>query len=605
MEASLWAEGAVIRGKYHILAKIGQGGMATVYKVEHTHFHELRALKVMAPELAKDPTFRKRFEHEAVLTRKLQHPNAVRVEDLDEAEDGRPFIVMEYIEGCSLKTVIAEEAPLSAGLACTIAKQVASALDAAHRLGMVHRDIKPDNIALVSPSASEDLRPLAAEVIGPGRTGKEARSANPPITQSLDHPTAKVLDFGIAKIKEGVLETTGMNLTLTGTGMAIGTASYMSPEQALGKKGDELDGRSDIYSLGVVMYQMLTGELPLQADTPIQMLMAHVQTPPRPLQQTPYGQQIPVTIAGLVMRCLEKDPHRRPANAAAFIDELDRAMLPTAPARAIQTGTIQESSRPQSQAVGPPDHSLRLGSGVAISRWAKSSVFLAATIVILVGTWLFVNSRSGSNRPLTVNPRESAGESRAVPAQRPAPSALGTGSQNPSAESGAASQPARPPNSARANPALQQKNTETRLLSTTSSVGKRSVEATPRTYEAPVIPSASGESKITVEELSKQPRPSLAPSEVNHEASGAPQATAIQQPSERATGSQVNTVDLKEITAQITLCRFHYEKGEYEKAIAECQKGLQIDPSNAELKELLRKVNNAKIWDSNQERPKQ
>ncbi len=190
MEASLWAEGTVIRGKYRILARIGQGGMGAVYKAEHLRFKELCALKVMAPELAKDPVFLKRFEHEAVLTRKLQHPNAVRVEDLDEAEDGRRFIVMEYIEGRSLKEAIAQQAPLPVSRACSIAKQVALALDAAHRLGMVHRDIKPDNIVLISqPSvaaATEGVRQSE------WRTGEGA--------QAQRSELAKVLDFGIAKI---------------------------------------------------------------------------------------------------------------------------------------------------------------------------------------------------------------------------------------------------------------------------------------------------------------------------------------------------------------------------------------------------------------------
>jgi eukaryotic-like serine/threonine-protein kinase len=316
VEASLWAEGTVVRGKYRILARIGQGGMGAVYKAEHLRFKELCALKVMAPELAKDPIFLKRFEHEAVLTRKLQHPNAVRVEDLDEAEDGRPFIVMEYIEGRSLKEVIASEAPLPVLLACSIAKQVASALDAAHRLGMVHRDIKPDNIVLLNPGLSLDHSPL------PGGEGgrRPGDGPNHPIAQSPDHPIAKVLDFGIAKIKEGMLETTGIGMTLTGTGMAIGTPQYMSPEQALGKKGDELDGRSDLYSLGVVMYQMLTGELPLQADTPIQMLMAHIQTVPPDIRTR--RPDVPGTVAEIVMQCLEKSPDRRPLTAQAIAEAI-------------------------------------------------------------------------------------------------------------------------------------------------------------------------------------------------------------------------------------------------------------------------------------------
>ncbi|HEV2233512.1 MAG TPA: serine/threonine-protein kinase, partial [Terriglobia bacterium] len=149
-ELGVWAEGTVVRGKYRIISKIGEGGMGAVFKALHLRFNELRALKVISAQLASDANFINRFEKEAVLTRKLQHPNAVRADDIDEAEDGRPFIVMEYIEGHSLKEPIQAEGALSVSRTCSIAKQVASALEAAHRLGIVHRDIKPENIVLVT-----------------------------------------------------------------------------------------------------------------------------------------------------------------------------------------------------------------------------------------------------------------------------------------------------------------------------------------------------------------------------------------------------------------------------------------------------------------------
>jgi len=292
-----WQEGTVVRGKYRILGKIGEGGMAVVYKAVHTRFDELRALKVMSPELAGDPGFVKRFMHEAVLTRKLQHANAVRVEDIDEAEDGRPFIVMEYIEGRSLKEVIQAEAPMAAERVCSIISQVAKALDAAHRLGIVHRDIKPANIFLVA-------HPWA-----PG-----------------EPETAKVLDFGIAKVKESYLnDGASSHHTLTGTGSVIGTPAYMSPEQARGLRGDQLDGRSDVYSLGVVMYEMLSQALPLDADTSVQWILAHVQTPPKPLWEARPDLQIPPAVAAVVMRCLEKERQNRPESALHLAAEIQRA----------------------------------------------------------------------------------------------------------------------------------------------------------------------------------------------------------------------------------------------------------------------------------------
>src|SRR5262245_20518703 len=239
VNAAAWQEGTMIRGKYRILGKVGEGGMAVVYKAVHTSFQELRALKVMNPVLALDNAFVKRFTHEAVLTRKLLHPNAVRVDDIDEADDGRPFIVMEYIEGPNLEEVIRHEAPMTWERVCRIIRQVASALDYAHRMNIVHRDIKPSNIVLISERSPEDASSI--------------------------REVAKVLDFGIAKALEaGSEKTTQTFATLTGTGGVIGTPAYMSPEQARGLRGDQLDGRSDLYSLGIVMYQMLVGRLPFK-----------------------------------------------------------------------------------------------------------------------------------------------------------------------------------------------------------------------------------------------------------------------------------------------------------------------------------------------------
>jgi serine/threonine-protein kinase len=300
-EAGVLTVGTIVRGKYRILAKVGEGGMGEVYKALHTGFDEPRALKMMGSDLMKDPLLVERFKHEAFIARKLQHPNVVRVDDIDEAEDGRPFIVMEFIEGQSLKTVIETLGHLPVPRVCAIVKQVAEALDAAHRLGMIHRDIKPDNIALIGANKGGLLRG----------------------SQTAPAETAKVLDFGIAKLKEA-REGKLTSVTLTGAGMVVGTAQYMSPEQAAGKRGDELDGRSDVYSLGVVMYQMLTGALPFKAKTAIEMVMAHMQTPPTPIHSIRPDLAIPEPIAALVMRCLEKDPAGRPASAGALAEEIER-----------------------------------------------------------------------------------------------------------------------------------------------------------------------------------------------------------------------------------------------------------------------------------------
>lgn len=301
------AEGAIIRGKYRILEKVGEGGMGEVYKAMHLGFDEPRALKMMSSELMKDPMLVERFKHEAFIARKLQHPNVVRVDDIDEAEDSRPFIVMEFIEGQSLKKVIQTQGPLPVPRVCAIVEQVAAALDAAHRMGMIHRDIKPDNILLIE---------------APGGAPSSG-------TPNAPREIAKVLDFGIAKLKEARAGKLA-SFTFTGSGVVIGTAQYMSPEQAMGKRGDELDGRSDVYSLGVVAYQMLTGALPFKASTTMEMVLAHMQKPPTPISSVRPDLAIPAPIAAVVMKCLEKDRDQRPASAGALAEEIKKWETTTA-----------------------------------------------------------------------------------------------------------------------------------------------------------------------------------------------------------------------------------------------------------------------------------
>ena len=396
-----WAEGSLIRGKYRILAKLGEGGMATVYKATHTRFKELRALKVISPTLATDANFVRRFEQEAIVTRKLQHPNAVRVDDIDEAEDGRPFIVMEYVEGRSLKDVIEQEAPMALPRVCSIIEQAASALDAAHAIGLIHRDIKPGNIALVS---SSDARMPEA---------------------------VKILDFGIAKIKEAQLEDSKthsrLNLTLTDTGMLIGTPAYMSPEQAKGMRGDGLDGRSDLYSLGIVMYQMLTGELPLKADSTIEQLMAHLNTPPQPIRAV--RPDISPEVAAVVMRCLEKNRDLRPRNGQALCDELRAATIrpaaapPPAPPAPILAPVPSQFTEPEDATAPVAEEPEQLTS----SRKWLWAVVAAAVVVVGVAAVLLWYQQSLRTEPsagqqstappgvIATKPSISAGESSIPP----------------------------------------------------------------------------------------------------------------------------------------------------------------------------------------------
>jgi serine/threonine protein kinase len=278
-----------VRGKYRIQARLGEGGMAYVYKAHHELLDELRALKVIKPELARDAEFMGRFKNEAIRARKLNHPNAVRVDDLDIAEDGLPFIAMELVVGDTLKTLVQRTGPLPVTLVLDVAAQVCDALDAAHKLGLVHRDIKPENIVLI------------AQRNGP--------------------PAAKILDFGISSLRE---ESAG-GKGLTQTGMVIGTPEYMSPEQAIGKRGSEIDGRSDLYSLGIVMYRMLTGELPFRADTTVMMILQHIKTSPEAPNKLKPLLAIPDAVSAIVMKALEKDVNLRYATGGEMAAAIRKA----------------------------------------------------------------------------------------------------------------------------------------------------------------------------------------------------------------------------------------------------------------------------------------
>src|ERR1039457_6861824 len=363
--------------------------MATVYKALHVGFDEVCALKVINQELASDLSFVKRFGQEAALTRKLQHPNAVRVEDIDQADDGRPFMVMEFIEGESLKDVIQHQAPLPVPRACRIAKQVAAALDAAHRLGMIHRDIKPGNILLTRPAAGADAEELA-----------------------------RVLDFGIARMKEAHLAAGAATLTRTDT--SIGTPAYMSPEQAMGKTGEGLDGRADLYSLGVVMYEMLTGELPIQAESEVQMLIGQISTVPEPIRAR--RPELPDGIGAVVMRCLEKDPGRRPASGAALIAQIENCEKGGAAGTAPDDVPTVATQRPAPLEAASPVPARRSSRFV----WAAALVaFVVIAIVIAGGTWYRESRRKQVARsPVAVPPvaaSQPAPQDRPIPTPPPAP----------------------------------------------------------------------------------------------------------------------------------------------------------------------------------------
>jgi serine/threonine-protein kinase len=275
----------LIDGKYRIEEKIGEGGMGQVYRAIHVEIGTPFALKVLHPQYGEDEKAVQRFRREAQAAAQIRHPNAVSVTDFGVTKDSNlVYFVMEYLEGESLGDWLRKKHPLSVEDIYFIFSCVCSALHAAHLKGIVHRDVKPDNIFLLLD---------------------EQRSIK----------DVKVLDFGIAKLKRQ-----GKN-TLTASGTVIGTPAYMSPEQC---QGLELDARSDIYSLGVIMYELFTGQVPFQSENAMATLMAHVsQTPLPPINLNP---SIPPGINRLILCALAKQPHERPETALHLLSELEHAL---------------------------------------------------------------------------------------------------------------------------------------------------------------------------------------------------------------------------------------------------------------------------------------
>jgi serine/threonine-protein kinase len=284
IETREWEPGTIIRGKYRILCKLGRGGMGTVYKAEHIGLEEVRALKVMSASLAEDSKFVQRFRREAQAARRLRHVNTVHVDDLDQAEDGNLFISMDYVDGVSLRQLFeVMQGPLPIERALAIARGVAEGLGAADALKMVHRDIKPENILL-------------------------ARDA-----QGREVP--KILDFGLVAMKESATALTTVGLMLT--------PRYAAPEQWQGMLAADLDGRTDLYALGGVLYEMLTGQTPFDAHNSERWMYEHLHTTPMlPSALRPGLGQAP-GLDALVLKLLAKNREDRPDSAQAFLQELN------------------------------------------------------------------------------------------------------------------------------------------------------------------------------------------------------------------------------------------------------------------------------------------
>lgn len=319
-----YAGGSVAGGRYQLRDLLGEGGMASVYLAYDSSLDRQVAIKTLHTELAREQSFRERFRREAQAVAKLSHPNIVSVFDTGEdtlfetgstagAGSMMPYIVMEYVEGQPLGTLlqsdIAEYGAMPADRALKLTADVLAALEASHEMGLVHRDIKPGNVMMSKRGV------------------------------------VKVMDFGIARaMQSGVT-------SMTQTGMVVGTPQYLSPEQALGRA---VDARSDLYSVGIMLFQLLTGRLPFDADSPLAIAYAHVQE--EPVAPSSINRSLTPAIDALVARALKKNPNERFPNAASMAEEC-RRVLPgqgQTGTPAIVQGAPHTSGAGVSSAVFPP-----------------------------------------------------------------------------------------------------------------------------------------------------------------------------------------------------------------------------------------------------------
>jgi serine/threonine protein kinase len=271
-----------LAGKYRIDERLSEGGMGTVYRGTHVLMDKTVAIKVLRPSLAADEKIVARFSREARAASKILHPHAISVTDFGESEDGVVFLVMEYLDGRTLKEIIREDGPMDLARVVEIIRQVGGALDAAHGEGVVHRDLKSDNIMLLSSSGTD---------------------------------YAKVLDFGIAKIKE---PAGAYDPGLTSPDLVIGTPQYMSPEQC--SQSPDIDARSDIYSLGVIIYEMLVGHVPFTGESSTAIMLKHLQHPaPSVLNERT---DLPAAVGTVVARALQKRPENRYETVGELVEDL-------------------------------------------------------------------------------------------------------------------------------------------------------------------------------------------------------------------------------------------------------------------------------------------
>ncbi|MEO6326369.1 MAG: protein kinase [Thermoanaerobaculia bacterium] len=329
---------ALIEGKYEVIAKLKEGGMGAIYKVRHVLLDEIRVIKVMRPQIEDDPDAQRRFQQEAKLATSLKHPNIAAQIDFAEDKDHTFYMVMEFIDGVNLSEFVAKSGPPPIPTTLDIGMQTLSALGYLHKRGIIHRDISPENIMLT--------RDAEGQVV------------------------VKLIDLGVAK------QTGSAGMTVTG--MFVGKLKYGSPEQ-LGvlKAGEVIDGRSDMYSLGCVLYQTLTGQSAFEADSMQAYVMHHLMHPPRPFEETDPDGRVPPEVRSAILKSLEKKRDDRWANTDEFAEALwvARERLRGSPGEVEETRAMSELDRMQALKTPAPERP----SGVSDAQALLAQAFAKTT----------------------------------------------------------------------------------------------------------------------------------------------------------------------------------------------------------------------------------
>jgi serine/threonine-protein kinase len=339
--------GALLDGRYRIVRLLGEGGMGSVYLASHVGLGRDVAIKFLHAELVSRDEVVGRFYREAQAAAAIRHKNIIEVFDVGVSPQGEPFLVMEYLEGESLAGLLKRAGPLNLGAACAVMEPVLQALHAAHRKGIIHRDLKPDNIFLAY--------------------------------QQGEPPVVKIIDFGISKFAQGEFDK-----WRTKTGSVMGTPAYMSPEQARGSAG--LDHRTDIYSMGTILFEMLTGALPFAGSNFAEYLSAMLIDDPRAPQSVCAG--FPAEAEPLVRKALAKNPDQRFQNAAEMLEAL--TALPSFDARQERLTLLASTIEIRGFAAGDLGQALSAPGRLADDKPVSSRFRGAATAVLGAGPWRWV-----------------------------------------------------------------------------------------------------------------------------------------------------------------------------------------------------------------------